>query len=28
VQHPRTIFEPDSPEADLIRQWATQYSTR
>jgi hypothetical protein len=28
VQHPRTIFDQRSPEADLIRQWATQYSTR
>lgn len=26
--HPRTIFEPTSPEAELLRQWATQYSTR
>jgi hypothetical protein len=28
AQHPRTVFEPDSAEADVIRQWATQYSTR
>lgn len=28
AQHPRTIFEPTSLEADLIRLWATQYSTQ
>ena len=28
AQHPRVIFEPTSPEADVIRQWATQYSTK
>jgi hypothetical protein len=28
VQHPRTVFEPDSADANVIRQWATQYSTR
>jgi hypothetical protein len=28
AQHPRLIFEPTSPEADIIRQWATQYSTK
>lgn len=26
--HPRQIFAADSPEADLIRQWATQFSTQ
>lgn len=28
AQHPRAIFDASSPEADLLRQWATQYSTR
>ena len=28
AQHPRVIFDAGSPEADLIRQWATQYSTQ
>ena len=28
AQHPRVIFDASSPEADLIRQWATQYSTQ
>jgi hypothetical protein len=26
--HPRTIFEPTSAEADLIRQWANQFSSQ
>ena len=26
--HPRQIFPEKSPEADLIRQWATRYSSR
>ena len=26
--HPRKIFDSQSPEADLIRQWATQYSSQ
>jgi hypothetical protein len=26
--HPREIFSAKSPEANLIRQWATQYSSR
>lgn len=26
--HPRAIFAANSPEADLIRQWATQFSTQ
>ena len=26
--HPREIFSDKSPEANLIRQWATQYSSR
>ncbi len=26
--HPRVIFEEDSPEADLIREWATNFSTQ
>jgi hypothetical protein len=26
--HPRQIFSVDSPEADIIRQWATQFSTQ
>ena len=28
AQHPRVVFDEQSPEADVIRQWATQYSTR
>jgi len=28
AQHPRTLFDASSPEADAIRQWATQYSTQ
>jgi hypothetical protein len=28
AQHPRTMFEDTSPEAEVIRQWATQYSTQ
>jgi hypothetical protein len=28
VAHPRVIFEPDSPEAEIIRAWATRYSSR
>lgn len=28
AQHPRTIFDAASAEADVIRQWATQFSTR
>jgi hypothetical protein len=28
AQHPRTIFDAMSPEADVIRLWATQYSTK
>jgi hypothetical protein len=28
VAHPRVIFEPDSPEAEVIRAWATRYSSR
>ena len=28
AQHPRLIFDPQSPEADVIRAWATQYSTQ
>jgi hypothetical protein len=28
AQHPRTIFDTSSSEADAIRQWATQYSTK
>jgi hypothetical protein len=28
VAHPRVIFAPDSPEADVIRSWGTRYSTR
>jgi hypothetical protein len=27
ASHPRQIFAPDSPEADLIRQWATKYAS-
>ena len=27
-QHPRKIFEPDSPAADVIRDWATKFSTQ
>jgi hypothetical protein len=26
--HPRKIFEADSPPADLIREWATKFSTQ
>jgi hypothetical protein len=26
--HPRKLFELQSPEADLIREWATKYSTQ
>jgi hypothetical protein len=26
--HPRKIFEQNSPEADVIRQWATQFSSQ
>ena len=26
--HPRVIFDKTSPEADLIRQWATRFSTQ
>ncbi len=26
--HPRKIFDIDSPEADLIRQWATDYTSQ
>ncbi len=28
AQHPRVIFDSMSAEADLIRQWATQYSSQ
>jgi hypothetical protein len=28
VAHPRVIFEPDSPEADIIRSWGSRYSSR
>lgn len=28
AKHPRAVFSSDSPEAEVIRQWATQYSTR
>jgi hypothetical protein len=28
AKHPRTLFERDSAEAEVIRQWATQFSTR
>jgi hypothetical protein len=28
VAHPRVIFEPDSPEADLIRLWGTRYASQ
>jgi hypothetical protein len=28
AQHPRVIFDTASPDADVIRQWATQYSTQ
>jgi hypothetical protein len=28
AKHPRTIFDRDSAEAEVIRQWATQFSTR
>jgi hypothetical protein len=27
-QHPRKIFEEDSPAADVIRDWATKFSTQ
>jgi hypothetical protein len=26
--HPRQIFAPDSPQADIIREWATRYSSQ
>jgi hypothetical protein len=26
--HPRTIFDSNSPEAEVIRQWATRFSTQ
>jgi hypothetical protein len=26
--HPRQIFESDSPQADLIREWATKYTSQ
>ncbi|MCC6213416.1 MAG: hypothetical protein IT376_00990 [Polyangiaceae bacterium] len=26
--HPRQLFSADSPEADLIREWATRFSTQ
>lgn len=28
ASHPRVIFDRQSPEADVIRQWATQFSTQ
>jgi hypothetical protein len=28
VAHPRVIFEPDSPEADVIRSWGARYSSQ
>lgn len=28
AQHPRVIFDATSLDADVIRQWATQYSTQ
>jgi hypothetical protein len=28
VAHPRVIFEPDSPEAEIIRSWGSRYSSR
>jgi hypothetical protein len=28
AQHPRQIFAENSPEADIIRQWATQFSSQ
>jgi hypothetical protein len=28
ARHPREIFSAKSPEANIIRQWATQYSSR
>lgn len=28
VAHPRVIFEANSPEAEVIRAWATRYSSR
>ena len=26
--HPRQIFDPQSPEAEIIRQWATKYTSQ
>ena len=28
TQHPRVLFDASSPEAELLRQWASQYSSR
>lgn len=28
ASHPRTIFDASSPDADVIRQWATQFSSQ
>jgi hypothetical protein len=28
AEHPREIFTEDSPEADLIREWATNFATQ
>ena len=28
VAHPRVVIEPDSPEAEIIRSWASRYSSR
>jgi hypothetical protein len=28
ANHPRVIFDEDSPEADLIREWATNFATQ
>jgi hypothetical protein len=28
VAHPRVIFDPNSPEAEIIRSWASRYSSR
>jgi hypothetical protein len=28
AQHPREIFAEDSPEADVLRQWATQFASQ
>ena len=28
AKHPRALFAPDSAEAETIRRWATQFSTR